>query len=168
MIISLRATLALLAFVLPVSAFAQACTWFGSKDHLAQVAVGASTPAVTIPIGDATSIAMNAQDCGVWALGKTQLRRYTAQGELAQTFALTSIDKRLELATRIAVDAYDGSVWIAGDRVLAHVSATGVPMAVPAFDGNVRSIAVALDQRSSAPSAPPCRRSTFALRGRAK
>jgi RHS repeat-associated protein len=141
-----RAALAAFVFLLPVWSWAQTCAWFAGKDAIFQVQAGSSTPAVSLPNDGAMAIAMNGQDCGVWVLGKTHLRRYDGQGVLVHQVALSAIDQRLQLTTQIAVDPYDGSVWVAGDKILAHFSSTGVLLALPAFDGVVRSVAVGLDQ----------------------
>jgi len=143
---ALRMAAVAAAFVLPLSAAAQSCVWFGGKDVLSQVPSGGSAVAVSVPVGDASRIGMNSSDCGVWALGRNQLHRYDAAGALANSFELQAIDRRLDLATQIAVDPYDGSVWIAGNKVLVHLSSTGTVLATPVFDGIVRSMAVGLDQ----------------------
>ena len=109
-----RAALAALAFVVSAPAWAQ-CAWFGSKDALFQITNGAVT--ASVPLGDAQAIAMNGQDCGVWVLGRFDLRRHDASGALVQRLALQAIDKRLDLATHLAVDAYDGSVAVEAARV---------------------------------------------------
>jgi len=139
-----RAAVAALACLLPFAASAQACVWFGGKDAISQVTAGALS--ASLPARDAQAIAMNGQDCGLWVLGRTELRRHDVSGALVLTVPLQAIDRRLDLATHLAVDPYDGSVWLAGDRILAHLSSTGTLLALPAFEGNVRGLAVALDQ----------------------
>lgn len=143
---AVRAAFAALALVFPIVSAAQACVWSAGKDVLTQWRDGAAAVSVPLSPSEARAMAMNGQDCGLWMLGQTQLRRYDAAGAVAQQIALETIDKRAGLFAHLAVDPYDGSVWLAGNHLLAHVSSTGTALAQPAFKGVVRAAAIALDQ----------------------
>ncbi|OGB22595.1 MAG: hypothetical protein A3I66_09940 [Burkholderiales bacterium RIFCSPLOWO2_02_FULL_57_36] len=146
MLCTLRAAFAALALLSPLAAFADSCIWFSDDGVLSQVQTNSNAIALTVPLPHANALAMNGQDCGVWALDNKSLMRYDANGDLQTRIELGAIDKKLGGADQLAVDPHDGSVWIAEHKQLIHLSSTGVKIGESPLNGPVRTIAIALDR----------------------
>jgi len=134
----------------PAHAQGQACAWFADNDVLKRVDSATATGPVVaqVPLLNPKSLAMNADDCGVWAVGPGGLviNRYTANGVLERTLTPQSIDSRLDQVSLLRVDPYDRSIWFADGKYLVHASETGAPLSVTLMNRRLTRMALTLDQ----------------------
>lgn len=142
--------LALLLGGFSLQSTADSCIWYADKDTIRQVETSTNQNTRTVPLKNPYRLVMNAADCGVWALDKGEdnrrLLRYNAEGVLEREIRVRSLEPRLDTVERFHIDPYDGSLWIADERRLAHVSPSGQFLGSFTAPGEVRGMAVALDQ----------------------
>ena len=140
--------LALLLGFSGLGAAADSCIWFSHDDTIRHVQTDTNQVIGVVPLRNPHRLVMDAASCGVWTLDKhdRRLLRYSAEGVLEIDLRVESLDRRLDEVELLQLDPYDGSLWIADERRLVHVSSSGQLLAGTSAPGEVRRMRVALDQ----------------------
>jgi len=140
--------LALLLGLLSFPAAADSCIWYADDDTIRQLQTSSNQVIRVVPLKHPHRLVMNAADCGVWTLDKhgRRLLRYSAEGILELEFRLRDLDRKLHEVERLQLDPFDGSLWIAHDQRVFHVSSAGELLGRFSAPGDVRRLRVALDQ----------------------
>lgn len=138
--------------LLSLPALGSSCIWFADDDGLRQIDTDTNLVSAIVPLRDpwrdAPRLVVNAGDCGVWTLDKRdgRLLRYGENGSLEREIGVRSLDPRLHYIEHLELDAYDGSLWVADERRLVHVSPDGQLLGAFTAPDDVRHVRVALDQ----------------------
>jgi hypothetical protein len=141
---------ALLAFVLvPSYASAAACIWFADAQSIKQVDTDDNTVAVEVPMAAPRRLVMNENDCSVWALRNSngRLRKFDPAGNEVRNVNVLDLDPLLGQALRIRLDPFDDSLWVTGERRIAHLDAEATAV-IAAFEApeHIRRFRVGMDQ----------------------
>lgn len=139
---------ALLLAALTSYARAESCIWYADDDAIRRMLSDTNEVVASAPLRDPARIVMNAEDCGVWALDRHERRllRYLPDGSLERSIELRNMDRRLDKAEQLEIDAYDGTLWVSDDRSLFHISPDGRLLERLPAAGEVRRFQVAADQ----------------------
>lgn len=129
-------------------AHADSCIWYADDDSIRQVQTSTNQTTRVVPFRAPHRLIMNAEDCGVWVLDKLErtLLRFNAEGAFERLIHVADLGVGLDVVDRLHVNPYDGSLWITDNWRVAHVSAGGELLGNFAAPGEVRRMAVALDQ----------------------
>ncbi len=133
---------------LPLRADVQTCMWYVDDDSVRQVDTVTNLVRSSVYLRDPHRLHMNGEDCGVWVLHRHDrvLLRYGPDGALDRRIRLREIDQRIGEAEHSALDAADGGLWLADDRWLARLDASGQLQRIVSLPFAPRRIAVGLDR----------------------
>ncbi len=132
-----RGFCALLLSLLPVCGSA---VWFGDNRGVHRVDGASNGIDLDIPSDAPVAIATNGTDGSAWVLTQGQVTHYRRDGETLFSASLAALVPALGASRGLAIDPRDGGLWLAGERRLAHLSASGAALArleVPAEDMSV-------------------------------
>jgi streptogramin lyase len=122
------------------------CIWYADETATHQVRTDTNQIVVSPALPEVHALAMNAVDCGVWALDEKTLYQFDSLGNPLQQIAIASLDPTLDDAHLLALDPYDKSLWLANEKRLVHVSAQGQVLAAWNAAGPVKRLALGLDE----------------------
>lgn len=148
-----QAALAVLALVvlliLPFTHAAPdtAAVWVADQKQLKRVDPAANQYVQAITLSNAAeAIAFDAKNNVLWALANKHLLKFNAAGALAADIDLAPSSQPAEALKRLALDPYDGSLWVAGEKTVLHVSAQGQTLLKWTSPQNIQTIALDPDQ----------------------
>lgn len=121
-----RGFCALLLSLLPVCGSA---IWFGDNWGVHRVDRATNEIDLNLPSDAPVAIAINGNHGSAWALTQGDIFKYNRDGVTQLSASLGALVPGLGTSRLLALDPRDGSVWLAGERRLVHLSATGALLA---------------------------------------
>lgn len=112
------------AFLLAAFA-ARASVWFGDEEGLHRVDTSANRADLNIRTSEPVALAVNSTDGSVWALTRSRIARYSADGTRIFSRELDSIADHAGDGRRVAVNAANGSAWVMCERRILHLGTNG-------------------------------------------
>lgn len=122
------------------------CIWYADATAIHQIRTDTNQIAVNPAVPKIRELAMNADDCGVWALDGKTLFQYDPLGNLLQQIAVASLDSELDNAHQLALDPYSNSLWLSDEKRLVHLSTQGQVIGAWNVAGPVKRLALDLDE----------------------
>lgn len=122
------------------------CIWYSDGDSINQFHTDTNKVAHSVALKDVDALAMNGTDCGVVVLARKRLYQFNTDAVKTQEIELRSLNRNLDNADHLVVDPFDGSVWLADEKNLLHLSADSQKAGAWAMHGHIRTLAVGLDQ----------------------
>jgi PKD repeat protein len=136
--------------LLPSPALAAACIWFADANSINQVNTDDNSVVAEALLGDPRRLVMNDTDCGVWALRRTDRRliKFDPSGTVIRDVNVAQLDPGLTEVLRVRLDPFDDSLWVTGDRRIAHLDADATSL-IAAFSApaEIRRFHIGLDQK---------------------
>ena len=106
------------------------CIWFADDSTIYQLRTASANQAplaVPLKLAEPGLLAMNATDCGVWALNQKFLLHYSAAGAQISPIELRRLNPALDGAKYLAVNPFNGNIWLGDEKRLYFVKPDGTP-----------------------------------------
>jgi PKD repeat protein len=148
----LRSTAAaVLALVLVAPAVSAApCVWFADASSIKQFNTADNSVGVEVALGNPRRLVMNDNDCSVWALRRSngRLLKYDEAGTQVRNVNVAQLDPAIPEVLRVRLDPFDNSLWVTGDRRIAHLNADASAL-LASFNApaEIRRFRIGLDQK---------------------
>lgn len=138
-----------IAVSFPVSSDQTTSTiWLATHTAAHRVDTATNRIAATFPLPqEAEAMAADATLGSVWVLAHKRLYHFDAAttGLLAE-FDLKRLSAKLEDSSRLLLNPYDGSLWVAGEKSLLHIDSLGRVLLDWQASEKITTLAVALDE----------------------
>jgi len=146
-----RSAAALLASVLFAPAvLAAPCIWFADANSIKQFNTADNSVSVEVALGNPRRLVMNDNDCSVWALRRSngRLLKYDEAGTQVRNVNVTQLEPAIAEVLRVRLDPYDNSLWVTGDRRIAHLNEDANAL-LASFNApaEIRRFRIGLDQK---------------------
>ncbi|APV48359.1 hypothetical protein BWI17_00850 [Betaproteobacteria bacterium GR16-43] len=127
----LQSMRALAALLLSLAAFgAQAFVWFGDNRGLHRVDAASNVSDVQAATAEPVSMAIDPNDGAVWSVSRTRVSKFTKDGVLVFSRALSSYASNIGSGRKVVVNQPEATVWVAGERRVLRLARDGSLLAV--------------------------------------
>jgi hypothetical protein len=147
----LRRLGALLASILFTPAVTAApCLWFADANSIKQFNTAENYVSAEVALGNPRRLVMNDNDCSVWALRRSngRLLKYDETGAQVRNVSVAALEPAIAEVLRVRLDPYDNSLWVTGERRIAHLDADASAL-LASFNApaEIRRFRIGLDQK---------------------
>ena len=119
-----------------------ATLWFSNEHTLYHIDSETRTRLHTLKLDEIEAVSADPTG-GVWVIHGKKLTHIGANGVTLLALDLKALG--LKEADHLAVNAFDGSLWVADEKTLLHLDASGQILHTVTLPENLRQIVIALD-----------------------
>lgn len=101
------------------------CFWFADASSIKQFNTAGNYVSAEVALGNPRRLVMNDNDCSVWALRRSngRLLKYDETGAQVRNVSIATLEPAIAEVLRVRLDPYDNSLWVTGERRIAHLDA---------------------------------------------